>query len=57
MQDDEDAQTLGKELAEIAQEDLHVMRFYCKLVNKINLSSHTVGKDGKFQLFVCMATR
>lgn len=30
---------------------------YCNLLNKINNASQTVGKDGKFQIFVCAGIR
>lgn len=34
-----------------------VMRMYCRLVESIDTLSHTLGKDGKFQLLVCLAAR
>ena len=30
---------------------------YCELINNVDQCSHTLGKDGKFQLFICLATR
>ncbi|XP_034238176.1 DENN domain-containing protein 5B isoform X2 [Thrips palmi] len=30
---------------------------YCELINNVEQCSHTLGKDGKFQLFICLATR
>uniref|UniRef100_T1IME6 DENN domain-containing protein 5B n=1 Tax=Strigamia maritima TaxID=126957 RepID=T1IME6_STRMM len=39
------------------EEQIAVMTTYCSLVEKINVASHTVGKDGKFQVFICLATR
>ena len=34
-----------------------VLRYYCHLLDQINTFSQTLGKDGKFQLFICLATR
>lgn len=34
-----------------------VWRSYCHLANKVDRASHTMGKDGKFQLFICLAAR
>ncbi|XP_012286548.1 DENN domain-containing protein 5B isoform X3 [Orussus abietinus] len=34
-----------------------ILRCYCHLIDQINTSSQTLGKDGKFQLFVCLAAR
>lgn len=34
-----------------------VWRNYCHLANRVDRASHTMGKDGKFQLFICLATR
>jgi hypothetical protein len=34
-----------------------VLHSYCNLVEQIGSSSHTLGKDGKFQLFVCLCAR
>ncbi|KAI4485582.1 hypothetical protein M0802_012704 [Mischocyttarus mexicanus] len=34
-----------------------IMRRYCDLVEKINIFTPTLGKDGKFQLFICLAAR
>ncbi|KAJ1528747.1 hypothetical protein ONE63_007135 [Megalurothrips usitatus] len=30
---------------------------YCELINNVDQCSHTLGKDGKFQLFICLAAR
>lgn len=38
-------------------EHVVVMRSYCSLVDKIDNASCSVGKDGKFQLFICFAAR
>lgn len=32
-------------------------RVYCHLMNEINSVTQTLGKDGKFQLFVCLSLR
>lgn len=34
-----------------------ILHCYCNLVNQIGSTSHTLGKDGKFQLFVCLCAR
>lgn len=34
-----------------------VMTSFCFVVSKINSSSESLGKDGKFQLFVCIGVR
>ena len=34
-----------------------ILRCYCHLLDQINTSSQTLGKDGKFQLFICLALR
>lgn len=34
-----------------------ILRCYCHLVDQINTFSQTLGKDGKFQLFICLAAR
>lgn len=34
-----------------------VWRCYCHLVDEIHNSSHSLGKDGKFQLFICLSVR
>uniref|UniRef100_A0A1B6CZ38 UDENN domain-containing protein n=2 Tax=Clastoptera arizonana TaxID=38151 RepID=A0A1B6CZ38_9HEMI len=34
-----------------------ISRYYCHLVTKIQNSSHSLGKDGRFQLFVCLGVR
>lgn len=44
------------ELTPTPQEE-KVLRCYCHLIDQIGSSSHTLGKDGKFQLFVCLCAR
>lgn len=43
------------------EEDFHEqlagMRSYCELVEKINSFAESLGKDGKFQLFICLSLR
>ncbi|KAJ8675599.1 hypothetical protein QAD02_011385 [Eretmocerus hayati] len=34
-----------------------ILKCYCHLMDQINTCSQTLGKDGKFQLFICLATR
>lgn len=34
-----------------------ILRCYCHLIDQINMFSQTLGKDGKFQLFICLAAR
>ncbi|XP_012523776.1 DENN domain-containing protein 5B isoform X1 [Monomorium pharaonis] len=34
-----------------------ILRCYCHLIDQINMFSQTLGKDGKFQLFICLAVR
>lgn len=34
-----------------------VWRCYCHLVDEIQSGSHSLGKDGKFQLFICLSVR
>ncbi|XP_011631985.1 DENN domain-containing protein 5B isoform X5 [Pogonomyrmex barbatus] len=34
-----------------------ILRCYCHLMDQINTFSQTLGKDGKFQLFICLAAR
>lgn len=30
---------------------------FCELIHNVDQCSHTLGKDGKFQLFICLAAR
>lgn len=39
------------------QETVAVWRCYCHLVEEIQVTSHALGKDGKFQLFICLSVR
>ncbi|XP_044007841.1 DENN domain-containing protein 5B isoform X3 [Aphidius gifuensis] len=34
-----------------------ILRCFCHLIDQINTFSHTLGKDGKFQLFICLSAR
>lgn len=46
-----------KEEKESAGECDDVARYYCDLVDKILMAGHSLGKDGRFQLFVCLGAR
>lgn len=39
------------------QERMTIWRAYCHLLDEINNVTQTMGKDGKFQLFVCLSLR
>ena len=39
------------------QELMTIWRAYCHLMDEINNVTQTMGKDGKFQLFVCLSLR
>ncbi|XP_076274103.1 DENN domain containing pinstripe isoform X1 [Rhynchophorus ferrugineus] len=39
------------------QETVAVWRCYCHLIDEIKHSSKNLGKDGKFQLFICLGVR
>lgn len=39
------------------QETVAVWRCYCHLVDEIQTGSKALGKDGKFQLFICLSVR
>ncbi|KAK9752529.1 dDENN domain [Popillia japonica] len=39
------------------QETVAVWRCYCHLVDEIQFASKALGKDGKFQLFICLSVR
>lgn len=39
------------------QETVAVWRCYCHLVDEIQSASKALGKDGKFQLFICLSVR
>ncbi|XP_056642345.1 DENN domain-containing protein 5B [Diorhabda sublineata] len=39
------------------QETVAVWRCYCHLIEEINQTSKTLGKDGKFQQFICLSVR
>lgn len=39
------------------QETVAVWRCYCHLIDEIQSASHALGKDGKFQLFICLGVR
>lgn len=33
------------------------VNLYCELIRKINFQASSLGKDGKFQLFICLSAR
>lgn len=39
------------------QEVAAIWRCYVHLMDEINNVTHTLGKDGKFQLFICLSLR
>lgn len=39
------------------QETVAVWRCYCHLIDEIHSASQALGKDGKFQLFICLSVR
>lgn len=39
------------------QELAAIWRCYCHLMDEINNVTHSLGKDGKFQLFICLSLR
>jgi hypothetical protein len=42
----------------VARQELSaVWRCYCHLIDEINSMKHSLGKDGKFQLFICLSLR
>lgn len=34
-----------------------IWRYYIHLLDEINAAGNTLGKDGKFQLFICLSLR
>lgn len=44
-----------KEEKEICSDE--VTRYYCELVDKVLSAGHNLGKDGRFQLFICLGAR
>ncbi|XP_071447569.1 DENN domain-containing protein 5B [Hetaerina americana] len=47
----------GRSRSESRTRGRDVVRQYCRLIERIGNSSRTLGKDGKFQLFVCLGVR
>lgn len=39
------------------QETVAVWRCYCHLIDEMTHTSKMLGKDGKFQLFICLSVR
>lgn len=45
-------------IAPVARQDLAgIWRCYCHLMDEINNVTTSLGKDGKFQLFMCLSLR
>lgn len=38
-------------------EQIDTMRAYCELIEKIHSYAESLGKNGKFQLFICLSAR
>lgn len=49
--------TSNGQLPSSRQELMTIWRSYCHLLDEINNVTQTLGKDGKFQLFVCLSLR
>ncbi|XP_025830821.1 DENN domain-containing protein 5B [Agrilus planipennis] len=47
----------GNTLERSHQELVAIMRCYCHLIDEIECASKSLGKDGKFQLFICLSVR
>lgn len=42
---------------ELSHEARQAMLSYCHVVSRINESQQSVGKDGRFQIFICIGVR
>lgn len=42
---------------EVQNVNATIWRVYCHLMNEINKVTQALGKDGKFQLFICLSLR
>lgn len=53
------SQRLNRDRRAHAENNLRfsTLRCYSHLIDQINMFSQTLGKDGKFQLFICLAAR
>lgn len=56
---DEYSQRLNRDRRVYAESNQRftILRCYSHLIDQINMFSQTLGKDGKFQLFICLAAR
>ena len=48
---------LDQEHYKVGDEVALVLQSFCDIVLRINQASETVGKDGRFQLFICVGVR
>ena len=46
-----------KEHYDIAKEVRRTMQSYCYVLSRINHASEAIGKDGRFQIFICIGVR
>lgn len=46
-----------RERYDIAKVVKTAMSSYCHVVNRINHASEAIGKDGRFQIFICIGVR
>ena len=42
---------------ELSNEGRQAMLSYCHVVSRINESKQSMGKDGRFQIFICIGVR
>nr|CAD7462416.1 unnamed protein product [Timema tahoe] len=57
LEDIDKCECLGQSPTDKEMEQGAVLQCFCHLVEQICTSSHSLGKDGKFQLFVCLCAR
>nr|CAD7395243.1 unnamed protein product [Timema cristinae] len=57
LEDIDKCECLGQSPGDKEMEQGVVLQCFCHLVEQICTSSHSLGKDGKFQLFVCLCAR
>lgn len=48
---------LSDERSEVTPEARIIMNSFCHVISRINQASQTVGKDGRFQIFICIGVR
>ncbi|XP_046430049.1 DENN domain-containing protein 5B isoform X3 [Neodiprion fabricii] len=56
---DEYSQRLSRDRRALTENNqrFNILRSYCHLIDQINTCSQALGKDGKFQLFICLGAR